>query len=82
MAGSLSLPGGTLSALLSALTKKHIPTITVKSNFTLPWFDSDCFEAYRDKQRAHKKFRVTKIIMINLNLNLSVVFLKIFVVRK
>ena len=46
--------------IVNALTKKHIPTIRVKSNFTLPWFDSDCFEAYRDKQRAHKKFRLTK----------------------
>ena len=43
--------------ILLALSKRHIPVITVKSNFTLPWFDSDCFEAYRDKERAHKTLK-------------------------
>ena len=23
----------------------------------MPWFDSECYEAYRDKQRSHKKFK-------------------------
>ena len=32
----------------------YIPTITIKSTFTSPWFDSECFEAYREKERAHK----------------------------
>ena len=34
--------------------KKHIPTIIIKSNFSMPWFDSECYKAYRDKQRRHK----------------------------
>ena len=46
--------------ITSALTQKYIPTITIRSNFTLPWFDSECFDAYRDKQHAHKKFKKTK----------------------
>ena len=45
--------------ITSALTQKYIPTITIKSNFALPWFYSDCFDAYRDKHRAHKKFKET-----------------------
>ena len=36
---------------------KYIPSISVKSDFTSPWFDSECFEAYREKGRAHKKFK-------------------------
>ena len=35
----------------------YIPSISVKSDFTSPWFDSECFEAYRKKERAHKKFK-------------------------
>ena len=42
---------------LFSLTKRHIPSISVKSDFTSPWFDSDCFEAYRKKERSHKKFK-------------------------
>ena len=36
---------------------KYIPSISVKSDFTSPWFDSECFEANREKERAHKKFK-------------------------
>ena len=36
---------------------KYIPSVSVKSDFTSPWFDSECFEAYREKERAHKKFK-------------------------
>ena len=43
--------------VLFALVDKHIPKITVKSNFNAPWFDSECFEAYRKKERAHKQFK-------------------------
>ena len=28
----------------------------------MPWFDSDCYEAYRDKQRAHKKSKQDKTV--------------------
>ena len=42
---------------LFSLIKRHIPYISVKSDFTSPWFDSDCFEAYRKKERSHKKFK-------------------------
>ena len=31
-----------------------VPTITIKSIFSSPWFDSKCYEAYREKKRAHK----------------------------
>ena len=38
-----------------ALVDKH--KITIKSDFIAPWFDADCFAAYRKKERAHKKFK-------------------------
>ena len=47
----------TFKNTVSLLTKKHVPLITIKSDFTSPWFDAECFEAYRDKERAHKKFK-------------------------
>ena len=40
--------------ILFMYLKKHIPIITIKSNFTMHWFDSECYEAYQDKQRALK----------------------------
>ena len=43
--------------VLFALVDKHIPLITVKNNFSAPWFDSDCYAAYRKKERAHIKFK-------------------------
>ena len=48
--------------VLFALVDKHIPKITTKCNFSPPWFDSECFEAYRTKERAHKKFKLDSSI--------------------
>ena len=39
---------------------KHIPVITIKSEYQPPWFDSQVYESYRFKLRAHKKFKCTK----------------------
>ena len=39
------------------LVDRYIPSISIKSDFTSPWFDAECFEAYRNKDRAHKKFK-------------------------
>ena len=36
---------------------RYIPTITTKSEFQAPWFDSDVHDAYRTKKRAHKKYK-------------------------
>ena len=32
---------------------KHIPTITITSEFQPPWFDSEVYDACRAKNRAH-----------------------------
>ena len=41
--------------LLFRAINMYIPTITIKATFSSPWFDSECFESYRDKDRAHKR---------------------------
>ena len=41
-------------SILFYVVDKHIPTITIKSTFSSPWFDSKCYEAYREKKRAHR----------------------------
>ena len=33
----------------------NIPTTTIKSTFTSPWFDSECYEAIREKERTHNE---------------------------
>lgn len=48
--------------VLFALVDKHIPKITIKNNFSAPWFDAECYEAYRSKERAHKKFKLNESI--------------------
>ena len=37
----------------------HIPTITIKSSFQPPWFDSDTFELCRKKERLRAKYKVS-----------------------
>ena len=44
---------------LFSLIKRHIPYISVKSDFTSPWFDSDCFEAYRKKKDHIRNLKVS-----------------------
>ena len=40
------------------LVERNVPRLAISEKFTSPWFDSDCFEAYRSKERAHKKFKL------------------------
>ena len=42
------------------LCKTHIPTITIKSEFQPPWFDSDTFKLCRKKERLRAKYKVSK----------------------
>ncbi|MCP4488244.1 MAG: hypothetical protein GY820_13115, partial [Gammaproteobacteria bacterium] len=39
---------------LSEITNKHIKKVCVKSDGQDPWFDSECYDAYRNKMRLHK----------------------------
>ena len=45
---------------LLELCKIHIPTITVKSEFQPPWFDSETFNLCRKKERIRAKYKLSK----------------------
>ena len=45
---------------LTQLVDLHIPRITVKSKFKPPWFDAECYEKCREKERLHTKFKRSK----------------------
>ena len=57
--------------VLFALVDKHIPKITIKNDFSTPWFDAECFSAYRAKERAHKKFKLDGTLANELKKNRS-----------
>ena len=46
-------------AILSDRISKYIPSITIKHAYKCPWFDAEVHDAYRDKKRAHEKWRHT-----------------------
>ncbi|NQZ52153.1 MAG: hypothetical protein HRT95_18855, partial [Moritella sp.] len=45
---------------LDYLCHKHIPVISIKSEFQPPWFDSDCYNLCREKERWRTKFKRSK----------------------
>ena len=45
---------------LTQLVDLHIPKITIKSKYKPPWFDAQCYEKCREKERLHTKFKRTK----------------------
>ena len=47
-------------AILFQLCDKHIPKLTIKSQFQPPWFDSDIHKLCLKKERLRKKFKCTK----------------------
>ena len=46
---------------------KHIPTITIKSEFRPPWFDSELFQACQSKEKSRRKFKRTKSKLDEIN---------------
>ena len=49
--------------------KKHKPTICIKYNFSLPWFDAECYGSYLHKKGLIKNLKSIKLK--NLKLILS-----------
>ena len=47
---------------LTHLMDLHIPKITIKSKFKPPWFDAECYEKCREKERLHTKFKRSKAL--------------------
>ena len=46
-------------AILLSLCDKHIPKITIKSEYQPPWFDSETFELNREKERWRALYKVS-----------------------
>ena len=46
--------------ILLTLCNKHIPTVTVKSNSSPPWFDSDVHKLCLKKEQYRKRYKQTK----------------------
>ena len=45
---------------LTEICNKHIPKVTVKSDFQPPWFDSEVFAKCREKEKWRTKFKKSK----------------------
>ena len=45
---------------LFELADRHIPKATVKTDFQPPWFDSECYDSCRKKERLRKKYKNSK----------------------
>ena len=45
---------------LTEVCNKHIPSVTVKSDFQPPWFDSEVFAKCREKEKWRTKFKNSK----------------------
>ena len=45
---------------LNEICNKHIPKVTVKSDFQPPWFDSEVFTKCREKEKWRTKFKKSK----------------------
>ena len=54
-------------SILFSLVNKHIPTISTKSEFQPPWFDSESYQACLAKEKARKKFKRTNNELDELN---------------
>ena len=50
---------------------KHIPTITIKSGFQPPWFDSELYQACQAKEKARMKFKRTQSKLDEINFSNS-----------
>ena len=51
---------GILDARIRELQDKHIPKTTIKCDFNQGrWFDAECHQAYKKKERLRRKFRRT-----------------------
>ena len=43
--------------ILFGVLDKYVPKMKVKSEFKSPWFDSECLQKSKEKERLHKKFK-------------------------
>ena len=53
------------------LVDRHIPKVTIKSEFQPPWFDSELFSSCRKKDRLRDKFKISGSISDELKFDTS-----------
>ena len=46
--------------ILSKIIDKYVPTVNIKTEFKSPWFDSECFQKCKQKEKLHKEFKNNK----------------------
>jgi endonuclease/exonuclease/phosphatase family metal-dependent hydrolase len=56
---------------LFELANRHIPKAAVKSEGQPPWFDSECFEACRDKERLRAQYKQSKNVSDGLKFSIA-----------
>ena len=49
--------------ILFEILDKHVPKFTVKTEFRSPWFDSECFQKCKEKEKLHKKFKSNRTVL-------------------
>ena len=49
--------------ILFEILDKHVPKSTVKMEFRSPWFDSECFQKCKEKEKLHKKFKSNRTVL-------------------
>ena len=49
-------------AILFFFIDQYVPKVTLKCTFPYLWSDSECFEAYKDKERAYGKRERIRIL--------------------
>ena len=44
-------------SILSKIIDKHVPMLNIKTEFKSPWFDSECFQKCKEKEKLHREFK-------------------------
>ena len=47
-------------SILSKIIDKHVPMVNIKAEFKSPWFDSECFQKCKEKEKLHREFKTNK----------------------
>ena len=47
-------------SILSKIIDKHVPMVNIKTEFKSPWFDPECFQKCKEKEKLHREFKTNK----------------------
>ena len=46
--------------ILNNIINKFVPLVKIRTEFKSPWFDSECYQKCKEKEKLHKKFKNSK----------------------